>query len=62
MSVSLEAEFWSSLKEIAARKGLSISELATNISARGDTENFTSALRVYILSTYRSPSTRHEAD
>ena len=60
-SVSLETEFWESFKEIAACKGLSISALATRISAGGYAGNFTSALRVYILSNYRNASTRRDA-
>jgi len=59
-SVSLETEFWESFKEIAAHKGLSISELATRVSAEGYAGNFTSALRVYILANYRNAATRQD--
>jgi len=52
-SVSLENEFWESLREIAAMRGLSVSELATQIKTAAGAGNFTSAIRVYVLDTYR---------
>lgn len=47
-SVTLEPEFWDCLKEVAAARGLSINQLATEIDAvrRG---NLSSALRVFVL-------------
>jgi len=40
--------------EIADAKGTSMGRLATKISAKGHSGNFSSAIRVYILSTYTS--------
>lgn len=47
-SVTLEGAFWAALKEIAARRGLSLDRLITEVDAerRG---NLSSALRVYAL-------------
>jgi predicted DNA-binding ribbon-helix-helix protein len=52
-SVSLEPAFWDALKEIAARRGLSINKLIAEID-RGRTGNLSSAIRVYILQTVRA--------
>ena len=51
-SVSLEPAFWDALKEIAARRGLSINKLIAEID-RGRTGNLSSAIRVYVLRTVR---------
>jgi predicted DNA-binding ribbon-helix-helix protein len=51
-SVSIEAEFWDALREIAARRGTSINDLIAEIdSARGG--NLSSAIRLYVLKEYR---------
>lgn len=51
-SVSLEDEFWSALKEIAAGKQITLFELCSQIdSTRAG--NLSSALRLYVLSHYR---------
>ncbi len=48
-SVSLEDEFWRAFREIAAREGRPINDLAAEIdAARGDI-GLASAIRVYIL-------------
>ena len=52
-SVSLEPAFWDVLKEIAARRGLSINKLIAEID-RDRTGNLSSAIRVYILRTVRA--------
>lgn len=51
-SVSLESEFWDGLREIARRRGVSIGHLITEVDAvrKG---NLSSALRVFVLKTYR---------
>ena len=47
-SVSLEPEFWEALKEIAARRGLSLSQMVAEIDA-GRSGNLSSAIRVFVL-------------
>ncbi len=51
-SLSLEAEFWSALREIACRRGLSLNRLVATVDA-GRTGNLSSALRVFVLDCYR---------
>jgi len=51
-SVSLEAAFWEALCEIAARRGLSVNALLSQIDAeRGG--NLSSAIRLYVLESCR---------
>ncbi|WP_428031821.1 ribbon-helix-helix domain-containing protein [Ancylobacter sp.] len=52
-SVSLEEEFWTSLKDIAHDKGQSIAQLVTNIDAERLHGNLSSALRLFVLQHYR---------
>jgi predicted DNA-binding ribbon-helix-helix protein len=53
-SISLEDEFWRSLREIAEERGEPISWLITNIDAeRGKSANLSSAVRMFILRYYR---------
>jgi len=47
-SVSLEAAFWDALKDIAARRNLSINALIERID-EGRSGNLSSAIRVYVL-------------
>jgi len=47
-SVSLEAAFWDALKDIAARRNLSINALIERID-EGRTGNLSSAIRVHVL-------------
>ena len=49
-SFSLEEEFWSELKSIAAIRKISVAQLVTRIDAkRGEDENLSSALRLHVL-------------
>jgi len=48
-SVSLEGEFWDSLKRIAARKRLRVSALIMRIDADRDSTNLSSAIRLFVL-------------
>ena len=51
-SVSLEAPFWEALREIAARRQLSVNALVTAIDAeRGG--NLSSAVRLFVLESCR---------
>ena len=56
-SVSLEPEFWSALKEIAATRGQSFNALITEIDASRKT-NLSSALRVFVLRSLRGQADR----
>ena len=59
-SISLEDEFWSTLKDIADKKGLTINQLVTQIDQlRGEQDydcGLSSAIRVFILREYRQGS------
>ena len=51
-SISLEDDFWTSLKAIAARQGISVSTLIGHIDGeRGG--NLSSAIRLYVLADFR---------
>ena len=52
-SICLEDPFWSGFKEIAQEGHVTLSELVTRIKSEQAVGNFSSALRVYILSHYR---------
>jgi predicted DNA-binding ribbon-helix-helix protein len=52
-SVSLEDAFWSGLKEIAAGRDVTLSDLVASIdTGRGD-GNLSSAIRLFVLDYYR---------
>jgi predicted DNA-binding ribbon-helix-helix protein len=48
-SVSLEDEFWRSLKRIAVHFGVTLSELVTSIDVERREGNLSSCLRLFIL-------------
>jgi predicted DNA-binding ribbon-helix-helix protein len=52
-SVSLEDEFWDSLKEIAAERGMAVPELVAAIDADREHGNLSSAIRLFVLGVYR---------
>lgn len=52
-SVSIEAPFWDALREIAERKDLSVNHLIAEID-KDRTGNLSSAIRVYVLRTFRA--------
>jgi predicted DNA-binding ribbon-helix-helix protein len=52
-SICLEDLFWSGFKEIAQEEHVTLSELVSRIKSGQAGGNFSSALRVYILSRYR---------
>jgi predicted DNA-binding ribbon-helix-helix protein len=53
-SVSLEAEFWSGVKEIALGRKMTLSELVGEIDANRNQGNLSSAIRLFVLDYYRS--------
>lgn len=48
-SVSMEPEFWSALRDIAASDGRSLADLLTDIDKTRDERNLSSAARVFVL-------------
>ena len=52
-SVSLEDEFWDSLKEIARERGMSLMELVAAIDGDRKHANLSSAIRLFVLRVYR---------
>ncbi len=54
-SITLENDFWESLKDIAKIRGQSVNTLIAEIDA-GQPDNLSSALRVFILEFYKKRS------
>ena len=55
-SISLEAEFWTALADIAAEKGRPLARIIDEVDKReGRDQNLSSALRVFVLAHYRGP-------
>lgn len=53
-SVSLEEAFWNALKEIAADRDLTLSELVTAVDSGRLNANLSSALRLFVFDHYRT--------
>ena len=53
-SVRLEALMWDSLRDIARKRGVSLTDLVTEIDSQRDRLSLTAAIRVYIVDFYRS--------
>ncbi|HLY45751.1 MAG TPA: ribbon-helix-helix domain-containing protein [Stellaceae bacterium] len=59
-SVSLEVAFWTALREIAVRRGVSVNALLASIDAeRGG--NLSSAIRLFVLDSCRRGELREAA-
>jgi predicted DNA-binding ribbon-helix-helix protein len=52
-SVSLEDEFWQSLKEIASERDMTRSELIAAIDSERQHGNLSSVIRLFVLDLYR---------
>jgi predicted DNA-binding ribbon-helix-helix protein len=52
-SVSLEDAFWAGLKDIAANRGMTLSELVGSIDTGRQHGNLSSAIRLFVLDHYR---------
>jgi predicted DNA-binding ribbon-helix-helix protein len=52
-SVSLEDEFWNSLKEIARERGTTLPALVAAIDGNREHANLSSAIRLFVLGVYR---------
>jgi len=55
-SVNLEDAFWKALKEIAASKGVRASQLVATIESERQSDNLSSAIRLFVLNYYRGQS------
>jgi len=55
-SVSLEDAFWVSLREIATKRGVSLSMQIASIDQHRKTNNLSSAIRLFVLDYFRSRS------
>ena len=53
-SLSLEPEFWESLKDISEKKNMTLSALIREIDAVRGRQNLSSAIRVFILEYFRN--------
>jgi predicted DNA-binding ribbon-helix-helix protein len=53
-SVSLEDEYWTALKEIAAKRLTNLSDFVSAIDRQRQHGNLSSALRLFVLDFYRS--------
>jgi predicted DNA-binding ribbon-helix-helix protein len=52
-SVSLEDQFWDSLKEIARERGTTLGALIAAIDGNREHANLSSAIRLFVLGVYR---------
>jgi predicted DNA-binding ribbon-helix-helix protein len=59
-SVSLEDAFWESLKEIAVQRQKSLSELIATINSERQHDNLSSAIRLFVLDSYRTQLSESE--
>lgn len=55
-SVSLEDEFWTALKDLAAARGMSVNRLIAEIDRGRGTANLSSAIRRHLLQSVQRPS------
>jgi predicted DNA-binding ribbon-helix-helix protein len=53
-SVTLEEAFWNGLKEIAADRHITLSDLVTAIDGERLNANLSSAIRLFVLDHYRT--------
>jgi predicted DNA-binding ribbon-helix-helix protein len=60
-SVSLEDAFWQGLKEIAGGRNMTLSDLVAAIDHERQHGNLSSAIRLFVLSTYRDQIGDHQS-
>ncbi|HEY7247375.1 MAG TPA: ribbon-helix-helix domain-containing protein [Xanthobacteraceae bacterium] len=53
ISFSLEEAFWRGLKEMAAWRDVTLSDLVASIDSDASEENLASAIRLFVLNFYR---------
>jgi predicted DNA-binding ribbon-helix-helix protein len=59
-SVSLEDAFWAALKEIAAERRVTLSDLVSSIDTDRHQGNLSSTIRLFVLDFYRNPADREQ--
>jgi predicted DNA-binding ribbon-helix-helix protein len=59
-SISVEDDFWSSLREIAEQRNETLSQLVSNINDQRTHPNLSSAIRLFVLSVYRDQFDRKQ--
>jgi predicted DNA-binding ribbon-helix-helix protein len=59
-SVSLEDEFWKALKEMAIQRDVKLSDIIAVIDGERQCGNLSSAIRVFVLGSYRDQISEHE--
>jgi predicted DNA-binding ribbon-helix-helix protein len=59
-SISVEDEFWESLKAIAASQHTTLSALLTAIDSERDYNNLSSNIRLYVLNFFREQLDKQE--
>jgi predicted DNA-binding ribbon-helix-helix protein len=52
-SITLEEDFWTALKEIAATQNVRVSELVATVDRSRKHANLSSSLRLYVLAYYQ---------
>ena len=52
-SISVEDEFWDSLKEIAGERGMTLAAMIGAIDGDREHANLSSAIRLFVLGVYR---------
>jgi predicted DNA-binding ribbon-helix-helix protein len=52
-SISVEDEFWDSLKEIAGERGMTLAAMIGGIDGDREHANLSSAIRLFVLGVYR---------
>lgn len=58
-SMRLEPEMWDALAEVCRREGRSLHDICTAVDAHRRQSSLTAALRVFIVSYFRSAATEH---
>ena len=61
-SVSLEDAFWTSLKDIADDRNVTLSDLVSSIDTDRQHGNLSSAIRLFVLRSYQDHTGNHQAD
>jgi predicted DNA-binding ribbon-helix-helix protein len=61
-SISLEDAFWTELRAIAGSRAQSVASLVAEVDASRGEANLSSALRVFVLDTIRTPRPRENAN
>src|SRR3954471_4077256 len=61
-SVCLDDEFWRGLKVIAEKRLISLSDIVTAIDKQRQHGNLSSAIRLFVLESYRGPVSDATAD